>query len=817
MAKKIDIAGELNAATTEGIIADSKQVRYGEEEGKTVEQKVKELDTASDDAQQEIDNLNANMGISDYPVFDEITAYTAGDVVNYNGKLYRFTADHAAGAWDETHVESASLKKDFNNNLGVLEIEQIKNCNDVESLSPKRVEDNYVISATEQLSRPDGTCQVIKYDVQSLIGSQIRIIGFFKSALETYGMYCQASDVSANTIDVSTIISASGYTFVDAIITINNNYLFVSKNKNCEVLVIKSLSPIKDKIDTLSKTLFDVSKYTSKSYDDILSAIKDVPIINRGSGLIITFKLNSGSIIRNKIYQYVRPEYATDAWENLDESWVQIITNQDLLSFTYSKEEIDSNFSIIRIVQAVTEIEHFKSLYDYNSPQSVKIEDNYVISANRQISLNDETCQVVKYDVSNLIGKTIRIRGIFNSSLENYGAYTQSETLSSLGIDTTTTKSCSGLVVLNELITVTHNYLFVSKNKEYEIILISEDKYAPKTISNALFNKTIWWCGTSIPEGRDTALGSESTGKSYPIRVSEILHATVYNESLGSSMCRRSTRTGDYVNCHQDNLLRSLSQTIEEKQYIYDNWNTIKGTLKSVTKDTLSESDKEQMFSASFENKLVPYLNGTKQMPDLFVFDHGHNDVKSYYSTQEGEIDAAIEPTTENIPNIFVEDTNMTNDSYAGLTKYFGSLDNINPSDLQKFIASVNRNSFIGAMNFLITLILRYNPRARILIITDYENLTIYKSAVDAQIKIANSWLFPCCEIYNKLGYSQHIIPGTKNYWAESGSSNDGYTGYDLSEQRIWAKDGTHPHSGGEESLQRYAELIANYIKQYFN
>lgn len=35
MAKKIDIAGELNAATTEGIIADSSQIRY---KGKTVEE-----------------------------------------------------------------------------------------------------------------------------------------------------------------------------------------------------------------------------------------------------------------------------------------------------------------------------------------------------------------------------------------------------------------------------------------------------------------------------------------------------------------------------------------------------------------------------------------------------------------------------------------------------------------------------------------------------------------------------------------------------------------------------------------------------------
>ena len=112
MAEKINIEGELNAATTEGIKADSKQVRYGEEKNKTVEQKLKELNTASTSSQQDIDNLNANLGISDYPVFDEITAYTAGDVVNYNGKLYQFTSDHAAGAFDEGQVEETSLKKE---------------------------------------------------------------------------------------------------------------------------------------------------------------------------------------------------------------------------------------------------------------------------------------------------------------------------------------------------------------------------------------------------------------------------------------------------------------------------------------------------------------------------------------------------------------------------------------------------------------------------------------------------------------------------------------------------------------------------------
>lgn len=41
MGKKIDIAGELNAATVEGIIADGSQIR--QEEGKNVKDAINEL------------------------------------------------------------------------------------------------------------------------------------------------------------------------------------------------------------------------------------------------------------------------------------------------------------------------------------------------------------------------------------------------------------------------------------------------------------------------------------------------------------------------------------------------------------------------------------------------------------------------------------------------------------------------------------------------------------------------------------------------------------------------------------------------------
>ena len=56
-----------------------------------------------------LNNINSNTGVSEYPVFSDQTAYKAGDVVNYMGKLYQFTSDHAAGAWIGTDVEKTDV------------------------------------------------------------------------------------------------------------------------------------------------------------------------------------------------------------------------------------------------------------------------------------------------------------------------------------------------------------------------------------------------------------------------------------------------------------------------------------------------------------------------------------------------------------------------------------------------------------------------------------------------------------------------------------------------------------------------------------
>lgn len=55
--------------------------------------------------------LSNLIGLIEYPVFSTSEDYTVGDVVNYDGKLYEFTADHAKGAWIGTDAEDTSVRK----------------------------------------------------------------------------------------------------------------------------------------------------------------------------------------------------------------------------------------------------------------------------------------------------------------------------------------------------------------------------------------------------------------------------------------------------------------------------------------------------------------------------------------------------------------------------------------------------------------------------------------------------------------------------------------------------------------------------------
>lgn len=320
--------------------------------------------------------------------------------------------------------------------------------------------------------------------------------------------------------------------------------------------------------------------------------------------------------------------------------------------------------------------------------------------------------------------------------------------------------------------------------------------------ANQWKNKTILWMGTSIPAGEDATIR-----QTYPKSVCDALGANCVNIALGSSMCRASTRTGNYAGGLSYNILYALSQTVEEKQYLIDNWSTVRTVLHDPnTLETLSDSQKATTLASSFENRLLPYLNGTYDMPDLFVIDHGHNDWKSYYTLPDGTTpDIGLEPTVANISgDILAEDTYMTSNNCAKLTAFLGSLANIPVSQKDAFLAAINRNCFKGAVGFICTLILRYNPRAKIVLIGNID--TEKQGLTQAQDEISYDWCYPIAKIWNQFGLGAHYIPGTATTWAVAGTT-------DLTQKNVYIKDNVHPYTDTTgEMTQRITKVLSDFL-----
>lgn len=58
-------------------------------------------------------DMSSIVGLDTYPVFSDTKTYVKGEIVNYGGLLYEFTADHEAGAWIGEDAEKTNLKENI--------------------------------------------------------------------------------------------------------------------------------------------------------------------------------------------------------------------------------------------------------------------------------------------------------------------------------------------------------------------------------------------------------------------------------------------------------------------------------------------------------------------------------------------------------------------------------------------------------------------------------------------------------------------------------------------------------------------------------
>lgn len=293
--------------------------------------------------------------------------------------------------------------------------------------------------------------------------------------------------------------------------------------------------------------------------------------------------------------------------------------------------------------------------------------------------------------------------------------------------------------------------------------------------TSALVDETIWVGGTSIPAGGGYhELAAAQNG------------ATLINKAQGSSMVRSTKADGTITGIPWTCYGYALSHTVAEKQYIIDNWATVRLDLASSPPTTLDQPTKDLFLSCSYENRLLPYLNGTLPMPKVFVFDHGFNDASPFTNgtvmvTANGNV-----TMTETEAN-FIAIPSTRN----------------------------NKGTFIGAMNFLLDLIFQYNPKAKVFFVSHYESWELPR-VVKSQQVLADYWGLPILRLDQKLGWSNQIAVGSNALWATApySSYTAGWnTANDITIKHVWLPDNLHI---GSDTTGKATEHVGNKVGSFY-
>ena len=328
-----------------------------------------------------------------------------------------------------------------------------------------------------------------------------------------------------------------------------------------------------------------------------------------------------------------------------------------------------------------------------------------------------------------------------------------------------TTQTISGLTL--------EAYKNISVSESVNNLKIDIEEIKSKIKSNYWEGKTIWLCGTSVPAGN----GKQNT---YPYMLGQILNCTVINEAVGgSAICCKEKTSSNWHNMPNDfsTAYRCFSNTLEEQEWVIEQM--VNGGIYEG-----KNMDANTVRGMSYEKKLIPYLDGTYPCPDLFIIEHGPNDLRS--------LDKEI-------------------------------YDENNPCDL---------TNYYGAMNFIIKTIFEYQPQARVVIMGHYENQSPKRVVTEGQDdygartiaargivptkqqKIAEIWNIPIYRTWEYMGWSQMKIKTkgkwVNGYWQENYYDNP----VEMTMLAYNLPDQSHPHSdkSGKANL-KIAESLAEFLK----
>ena len=407
---------------------------------------------------------------------------------------------------------------------------------------------------------------------------------------------------------------------------------------------------------------------------------------------------------------------------------------------------------------------HNSTLSNYVSKTINVVGGFYVNSSGTAVSSASRSYKVISATSSDSIKVTSKINGspVYLAIYKNSGGTVIGTQIQGIN-GVTTSYIDQKLTIPSGTASITVNGMLadsiIIKKKELLSSVTTPDQYQfLYDILHPLKNKTVLFLGTSI-----------TAGSTYATNAPLALGGTGINKGVGSSTARKSKADGGYAGLAWQNYVYSLSQTIANKDSIIANWSTIRTDLGNSPPTTL---DTAFVRGCSFERRLLPYLNGSLPMPDVFVFEHGRND-------------------------------NFSSDSDSQYTTV--------PANRK------DRRTYIGAMNYLFDLIVQYNPYAKILIIGHYENDLLTRVSL-GQTTLADYWNIPLLRTWEKSGFSQQIAIGSQPLWSQSPwnlYTSGQNTSIDMVRQRVWLPDGIHLESGTNGKAQALMDkIITQFLRE---
>lgn len=283
-------------------------------------------------------------------------------------------------------------------------------------------------------------------------------------------------------------------------------------------------------------------------------------------------------------------------------------------------------------------------------------------------------------------------------------------------------------------------------------------------ISSSLNGQTIAWFGTSIP------------AQGYPQIVGNMLGATVFNESMGSSGARRGSKTTSYYESDPTSdpyrvkgqqwprPVYGLMMSSSEKADIISKWTEYAPTWIGVYEgeegaptnakpqdinDGQHEQLKATLYDLCYDVRVARHCGissqynlgisaarcsdgvarsaGFTHKADIYIIEHAYNDVEGSTFGDNPATDYTTLPT----------------DNY-------------------------DKNTPIGALNALIKYIYTNNPKAKILLIGHYSTQGNRGEWCKSVIEIvADFWEIPLFKLYDVSGLSNKVIR-TNGYWDNS-------------------------------------------------